>query len=613
MSALRFRAVLLLVLVLPLIGGAVYAGIKPKFDRTDTMPKVALVVADGLPANAPASRLAASLSGSQDYDWQSGTADQVAKGLSDGSLLAAVTIPAAFGNSASSDNPDSRRVTVMPGRTQLDAGTYAALVQEVSAAAAKLGVNDLLVAISKAKTNLDNAQFTAGVIKAAAGQAGDALQGAFGSVDKLVAQATPMLSQAQSMLATIQQISGTVDKVASMLSAAGEGLRGLNLTVADLQNGANAVSHGADATASAVYATGPLRAQVRGIVQPIADALRASGIADAQKMADQLASLITLVGGQSDAQATAGLTGIHNGAALASAQLNDMSELLNAKVDAHTKLSDVLLLGANRLRELTVFMSQGKDTINQVVGQVSGATGQIPAMKANIQKQLDQFKAVTAQLSNSLVAGNSALPQGGDATASAVGDPLLLGNTTTDSPVSDKVMRAVLVLLIGALLIALVRPWVSTRVPTSAGRAAAIVPEVVTAVFALGLAAVDLPVLGSVPRLDAAFALLALSSLALVALAVAMLRLLGDKIGIVSWVCIIGAAAIFSGGLHAGHGAAVSTIHRLLPSSYAATGLSDAATSGINSGLLLPIAVLAALGIAAVAASIVTSRRAAAV
>jgi hypothetical protein len=589
------RAVLLLVLLLPLLAGAIYVGIKPGFDSTSHTPRVAIVAPD----TAAGDKLASDLASTPNFRWQTDTADSAAKRLSNGSLLAVVTIPEKFGSTDA--DPAARQVTVVPGRHDLDAATYAGLVQDVSAGASKIGVSDLLVGVAKAQGNLADAQFTATIIRAGVGVAGDAVDGAFGSVDALVKQAGPVLANATSMLSQIQQINGTVNQVGDMLTTAGASLHGVNLTLGDIQNGASAVGDGANSTAQTLRATAPIRAELRSVITPIAAAL--SAIPGTQQMSTQLNSLLNAVGGPADPQAIAGLQDVHQGTALIVGELNNLSALLGAKVDAHTQLSDVLTLGANRLRALGAFLRQGQQTISQVVGQVSGAAGQLPSMETSIKSQLAQFKTVTNQLSTSLNESSGALPQTGQAdnTAGTISNAVQVadGSAVPGGLSADSVARAVLVLLVGALLIALGRAWAAQRLTRRGG---AIATTAACVVGALAAAGIGLAVLGSVPRADSAFIVLVVAALALSALAIALLRILGDKAGLITWIVLIGAGIMLSTGLHGERNPVARFVARLLPGSYATTGLGDAAAYGIGSDVALPLVVLAVLGILALAA-----------
>lgn len=612
-TGLRSRITLLLVVMLPLLAGAVNAGLAPMFDASGRLPKVAVVEPEAKQAGSAASRLADAITRSADFDWQLSTTDDAAAGLTDGSLLAAVTIPDTFGATTVTADPDSRRVTITPGRGDAGTAIYAGLVQAVSASASKVGVNDLLVSVSKARNDLTQAQSSAYLIKAAAGQADEAFVSAFDSVDKLVRQTDPMLQNAQSLLTTIHRTQASVTDIADKLTAFANGVRGINLTIGDIQNGAKIVGQGADSTSKAIRDTESLRAKVRTIVAPIANSLHTSDIPDGRRMAEQLDSLLLLIGGPSDRQLDANLGGVRSGAQLLAAQLNDLSGLLGAPVDGRSQISEVLRLGADRLRTLGTFLGQGDQTINQVLGQVSQAKGQLPALQANIREQLERFKKITAQLAASLEAGTSALPVAGAAKTSAIGDPVRLSDAAagSDGLADENLTRAVLLLQAGALLIALLRPWSSERMRRSGStrRTTSIVTTACSAILGVGLAAAGSAVLGSVPRPDAAFAVLALAALALTALSVAVLRMLGDKAGLLVLVAIIGATAVFGGGIHSeGHNAVADVIRRLLPGSYAMTGLGDAAASGIGSPTL-PIVVLTAVGLLSVVGYLVASRR----
>ncbi|MFI6774410.1 hypothetical protein [Nocardia sp. NPDC050412] len=88
--------------------------------------------------------------------------------------------------------------------------------------------------------------------------------------------------------------------------------------------------------------------QLRTVLVPIADALRASGIPDAQRMADQLTGLVAVTGGAADEQATAGVRGLRVGAELLSVAVAAVFAILTLASLACTALAVALSQLAGR-------------------------------------------------------------------------------------------------------------------------------------------------------------------------------------------------------------------------------------------------------------------------
>ena len=141
------RAILLLIVALPLLIGAVYVGVKPGFDANARTPRVAIALPRrraGLRREQSAGRrphrrnLRLPLADRRCRQRRQAPVQRLAarRGHHPGEVRVHLD-PAT--------DPSTRQVTIVPGRQDIDAATYARLVQTVTDSAGKIGVNDLLV------------------------------------------------------------------------------------------------------------------------------------------------------------------------------------------------------------------------------------------------------------------------------------------------------------------------------------------------------------------------------------------------------------------------------------------------------------------------------------
>ncbi|WP_328661953.1 hypothetical protein [Nocardia salmonicida] len=586
------RALAALVLVVPLLAGAVLAALFPVEPTSRrAVPSIAIVSDQEPRPESAAAALIAALSSSDTFWWQTRDPDAAGTDLADGTVAAAVVVPSDWGRRAGEVD---RQVTITPGSRGLDASTYANLVQAVSAAAATVGVKELLVGVSAARKNLNSAQFSAALVDAAVGQAGDMLARAFESVDTIQAQAGPLLADLDSILPALRQLPDTVNQTVDLLTRVATALGDSDLSLGDLRAGAASARANADTVANAVRESAAARAQAREALEPLAAILRTSGLPQAEELADQLTSLSHLIGGASDTAATNSAQVLGLGADAVPQLLNRLSGLLDVTVEDSTRVSDVLTLGANRLRWLGSILSQSE----QLLTGVDSTIDQVTAMQTEIRTLLTTFKQVTSQLVVSIDASSKALPTGVDPAAAqvSVADPT--------SPWSDPaVARAIVFTVAGALLIALLY----TRLVEGTRRRAHVLALCVAA--AVASAALASTVLHSVSRADAAFAFLVLVSLVLAAAAVAVLRLCSQRWGVAVWMLVIGATVMFEGGIDSSEGAIGDLVRRLLPSGYAITGLTEAASTGIGTRMLVPLGVLIGVGVSACLALVILRAR----
>ncbi|RDI68139.1 hypothetical protein [Nocardia pseudobrasiliensis] len=593
------RLVLLGVLLLPLLCGAVAVGFVSR--TTDSGNRTVAIVGPAKPGPGDrGAKLIAALKTSPGYTWEDATATQAARKLSDRTVLAVVTIPDGFGDNSSRPGgpstrpaavaPTANRVTVVPSGDPADRD-YARLEQAVSTTAVRVGIEGLLVSVSQSRTNLNVAALTAAGLKAAAANADGTVNDMLNTVKQLFGQTDPLVAQAQNLVAAMQQYSALIDELSGKLSTFAESMRGVTLTLGDLQNGVTTVNSGLDSVGSMLEATTAVRAQMDTVLRPIADVLRASGLPDGQRVGDQLTGLLTMVSGLDDSQNAARLDGLRVGAQLLDRQLQDLSGLLGKPVDAQTRLVDVLDLAVDRLAQIRGFMAQGDTTINQVVVQLNAAKQMVPTMESQIRGQIEQLKAVTAQLVVSLGTGVDGLPDTSAATAERLSQGGVANRSAAGSSTDTGLLRAVLALLLGALVIVLLQAATEDLLCQRgwAPRRAAIVSWALAAVLALALAA--LPSRYVDHRYAAAlYGCAAAAVFAAVAMTTALLRLYG-RVGLGLVIASIAATAAFDIGVDGDSAPGL----RLLPGSYMLTGLDIAGSSGVGSALL-PIVVLLACG-----------------
>ncbi|MBH0781582.1 YhgE/Pip domain-containing protein [Nocardia bovistercoris] len=609
-SLFGLRAVLLFVMILPLVGGAVAAHFVTESTAARSRPTVAIVKPAKAAPDSAGAKLATALTADSGYRWEVTSATEAASGLADRTVFAAVTIPDAFatggarpgaGGGKPSASADTR-VSVLPSGDAADPD-YTRLEQAVAAASVRAGIEGLLVSVSKARTNLNVAALTAAGLKAAALNADGTVNEVLNSVKQLFGQTDPLVAQAENLVAAMNQYSTLLDELTGRLSTFADGMRGVTVTLGDLQSGVSTAQSGLDAVNTMLEATATARAELGAVLRPIVDVLRASGLPDGQRVGDQLSGILTMVNGSSDGQITDGIGTLEIGAQVLDSQLQDMSQLLGRPVDARTTVVELLDLAVARLGEIRGLLRDGDTTINQVMVQLDAAQQLMPTMEGQIREQLEQLKAVTAQLVISLNTGVNGLPDTSPATAERLSNGPVTAAAQADPGPNVDLLRAMSALLLGGLAIALARPVLAERLERGGwarGRAGAAASA--TAGL-LGLALAFVPYLfidGGGPLL---FVCALTCVFAAIASTAAAWRLFG-RIGVVAVVALIAAAVVFD----VDDLGASAPGMRLVPGSYVFTGLDSSRMSGSTAMSVLSIAVLFACGIAATVAHVVYAR-----
>lgn len=587
------RFILLLLLLLPSVGGAVAAAVSPDLGH-GAPPTVLIVGTEVDTPGSPAGELAATLAATPGYVWQTTSATDAARRLTEAGVFAVVTVPDSFG--APTTKPVTGQVTVVPGTDAGDPG-YVDLEHAVSAAANRAGLEGLLVSVSRARTNLNVAALTAAGLKAAAANADTTVNEVLASVTQLVGQADPLVAQAHTLVGAIREYSILISDLSGTLSGFATSMRDVTLTLGDLQNGVATTNSGVQLVLDTLQATAAMRTQLGAVVRPVADALDASGIPEGRRVAGELTALLAAVSGLDDPRTAAQIGSLQSGTELLGEQLGDLSGLLGRPVDAQTRLVDVLDLAVVRLNDIGDFLVQGDATINQVLGQLTGARDLVPTMESEIRGQLDQLKAATTQLVSSLNAGVTGLPDTSAATVDGLSRSPSGPREATRAAVGPTILQAAMIVLLGAMILAVAGESARHRLGSSAtgGTRALVVTGFVLAGLAVAAAATT--------RVDAnhgaVFACAVLAVLATASLSTALIRLVGSAgvcLGLASAALVAALDAVARpDGAPAGH---------LVPGHYVPAVLDSAVDGGITTAVALPAIVLATSALIAVTVAV---------
>jgi hypothetical protein len=556
---IRVRIIVIAAIVTPLLAGAAWCALVPTRSASPR-PQVAITI-DDYAVGSAADRLVVALMRGTNFSWVKERPDQAARRLSDGRLLAQVAVPARPNFVSGTTAND--RIVVTPGRRGFDAMTFAELIRQVSAAASEVWADELAGVLGHARNDVDTAQASATMLAASGAAANDQFSDLFAQVAQMLLQAEPLVQRAQAMLKTMSGINNAMQSIGDSLGRYAASLRGVDLTVGDVQGGLDAAQQDVDLASRTMVETAPLRAQVGPAVAPAIDSLRANGSPDLVRLARELDIVLFLIGGPGEAQARGLLAAGRTSTEDLGGLLSDLSGLLGSPVDASTQVSHVLDLGQNQLRSLQASLADGQRTMKSVADQVLRGEQQLPAMRADVANKLKRFQEITQQLTQSLVTTRQTLT----GAAPQTGDTIALSGATSESGwVPEDVVHTVLLVLIGAVGNALGFSFLARRCAWWLALAAA-------GAIVVGLGAVGTAVLGeglSTP----AFGLLVLAAAAFSALAAAFLRSAGETVGSIALIGVLAVTA-WAGGHTDGAG-------RLLPSSYAIDGLARLTSTDAN-------------------------------
>ncbi len=408
-SVLSARFVLALVLLVPLVGGAVVGGIlnptAPRSSKQVAIVSVSTVAPPSSDANSATASLSKEVQRVPGYSWQPQGIEEARSGLANGDLFAVVLIPVAVTSSPQGHS----QVIVTPGQaaTSADASELARLV---TASLARAGANETRAAVSRARIDLNVAFLTANGIKGAVKQAEAIFADALASVDSLIRQSDPLISNAQLLLSGLQENTRALEGVSANLDRLAKAVQGIEITVGDLQRGTATARRGAVQASRILIQTEGMRSQLIAASQTVTTALRATRDPAAATLAQNFDNIVRTVTDVSAPRRD--LAAADVGFQVLGEQLSELGPLLGTTVGPNTNVSDLLISGVVRLQSVEKLLSLGNETVQSVLVQLRQAKVQLPQTKQSIRDQLDRFRTVSEQLVVSLGSGIDGLPTG---------------------------------------------------------------------------------------------------------------------------------------------------------------------------------------------------------
>jgi len=537
-------------------------------------------------ASTPA-RFGDALATSKDFEWTELTVDQARRELHEGTLLAAVLVPPGLGSpTGGADGGD--RITIVAGRG--DPTAYADLSRAVTATAARIGVDDVVVPLSRARIDLNVAFLTANGIKGAVSQAESTFTEALSSVDSLIAQSDPLVANAQILLDGIRQNTAVLDDLSETLTQLSNSVAAVDVTVGDIKRGAEVTSREIDIALGAITETSEIRRQISEVARSVLAQWPKTGIAEFDQLAAQLSTVVDLTGGDSDATILTQLDGGRAAADILSEQLGQLSALLGRPVGDQTRLSELLLLTVDRLSSVRELLAMGNDTVDRVIEQLNGAKTQLPQTKRDIRAQLDKFNSVSAQLVQSLDKGIDGLPST-SSSAPTLADSVEVGALAAPQRGADLGAWNVgaFLLLAGLAVASPVGRDVSGGRRTSSRRRPGALTVAAVVVGAAAAGGAGWLALAPANHSPTVLAVAVIGALALAMFAAAAIRLLQRVGGVI--VLALGAASVLVS--VGADGASAGQL--LLPDRWVSQAISDAGVHGTGALTTLSAAVLVCL------------------
>ncbi|MEU7630923.1 hypothetical protein AB0C34_13190 [Nocardia sp. NPDC049220] len=366
----RSRAALLAVALV--VSGSVGAGISG-CSRSDRSPiGIALVNADTGPTGE---RVVEALRESGGYEWtvakpgEASTAD----------YAAVITLPTDLTESMATlagVQPKRAKVTVA---THADAdvtlvnGAVGAVTHRIGAA----GVDAALAAVSQARSQMSQVQFTTQLLSA--------------GVNTAVAGAGQFSSGAEQMLGFLDFAKKGSTQLTSAIAL-------LNSTVAGATSQANQLAAALDSTGVTIAQVEQTASAVGGGLDQILPLLRALPFADDPALADIIGKLEALrdVSGQAGSQ----LTGLGSLVGDAVDPNTDLGTLLRTVVDRLSSASTQLAAGAKLAEGLPQLAEQGGAQLVSAVSQLTAGVSQMQSIVNNLSTQTDKAVATLPQRSS---------------------------------------------------------------------------------------------------------------------------------------------------------------------------------------------------------------------
>lgn len=409
------RALTLVTLLAVVVGAVVYLLVLPSAAGGRTSQRVALVDQSGSVTGA---KLTGKLSGESGFEWENASADQAEAGLTDGSYLAAVTVPSAFGAApAKAGKAPAAAVSADPQvsvafSSRADQASAVALTQQVSAAVADVGVGNLMVAVNSSRTTLSAAGMSAGLIKGVAQQADGAVGELTAQAGQVTGQLRVALDGSKLLLDGANQAGSAIGDATRQMDALADGLGGTQVSIGQIRDGAKSLGDGIDAEMARLRQAQTVQAQVAQALSGVADQLRATGDPVARGAADSVGKAAGLLNSQGlTPSAIDALAKVGDGSRSLAGQLDQTSSILGVPVRPDTDIADLLRGSAGQLRQMGGLLQQGAEQMNQGLSQATTQVdAQLPQLQEGLERGLTQFRTITGQLSADLTKGTAGLP-----------------------------------------------------------------------------------------------------------------------------------------------------------------------------------------------------------
>ncbi|MGY5277544.1 hypothetical protein [Nocardia gipuzkoensis] len=333
---------------------------------------IALVDGDMGPTGA---RVVKALQEAGGYEWHA----VAASALNTDDYAAVITLPAdlteSMGTLAGAE-PKRAKVTVAT-HEDADADLVHGAVTAVTHRIGAVGVDAALTAVTQARSQMSQVQFTAQLLNAGVEAAAAGADQFSSGADQLLGFLEFAKNGSAQLTSAIALLNSTVDGAAAQADQLAAALDSTGITIAQVERTANTVSSGLDQILPLLralpFAGDPALADIIGKL----DALR--GVSG--QAGSQLTGLGSLVGGAVDPD-------------------TDLGTLLRTVVDRLTSASAQLSDGAKLAEGLPQLAEQGGVQLVDAIGQLTGGVSQLQGIVRNLSAQTDKAVAAMPQRSS---------------------------------------------------------------------------------------------------------------------------------------------------------------------------------------------------------------------
>ncbi|MFE7742551.1 hypothetical protein [Nocardia sp. NPDC057455] len=353
--------------------GALGAGITACTGNDRGPTGIALIDADTGPTGA---RVVKALQDAGGYEWTVAAPGEV----SADDYAAIITLPADLTESMGTlagPQPKRAKVTV-DTHEDADADLVHGAVTAVTHRIGAVGVDTALTAVTQARAQLSQVQFTAQLLNAGVGAAAAGADQFSSGADQLLGFLEFAKTGSAQLTSAIALLNSTVDGAAAQADQLAAALDSTGITIAQVERTANTVSGGLDQILPLLralpFAIDPALADIIGKLEALRSVSAQAG--------SQLTGLGSLVGGAVDPD-------------------TDLGTLLRTVVDRLTGASAQLSEGAKLAEGLPRLAEQGGAQLVDAISQLTGGVNQLQTITHNLSTQTDKAVAALPQRSSS--------------------------------------------------------------------------------------------------------------------------------------------------------------------------------------------------------------------